>query len=639
MLTRGDNSPDSQEILRILLAAHPELRNTIQDDAVEDETIIKYLLEYARTLSTGKSDCEAHFIAYIVVTTSRVQPSLAERLVAAVEAAASSSPRMAARLRDLFDPVVEGQPNVRTWQVCLRNLLAEGSIYGLGTQVFADRVRGAAKRGSKHRFLIGFRAFLETKGVPHRKAHAILRRVGILLAPLGLGLLGGAGLAQAAEGATVREKVLGASRSFKLGIAALLAFVALISGRQLLSCEGCAQQRAKSKGVLSEPSDSDGISATQRAASTQGNVDADYADAGTVIAMPADCARLVPGPDRKECLIKLADGNRDSMDRAEHLYKLAIADSYDSATVVGRNIDRYWHFGPFWSDWASGNELLKAQNHNAMLALTTLYAKASRFLEASATWAQSIEMVYRGGGAFGQGQGDCGSYIAAFLYRKAGLRDPSIYGPSWAGCEGQLMLEAAARKAADGETMESFKTLAQAFYYLHTRSQDAVAPLVHPEKDVHWAGILPAMDELYDYGRGLRRILLDKLKDTRQAVEFNDTAILLNGGTLTAALFPDSEPFCTKWNGSPANTTEVFLSIAIDVAGRKFADHPIMSGTPLAEASFDATSQGTFPIATHVLGLTRKEMVWHECEDKTAEAILCRTAGGTWLLGPGQKCR
>ena len=178
-----------QEAMKIVLEACPELLRSIDKEAVEDASVVRYVLEYACSLSKARFDSEAQFITLIVAKTAGVQPRLAESIVSAVEERAVTDTGLAADLRELFNPVVESMPKrVPTWQAGLREVLGAGSFYIFDINAFEDKVRGTSGRRNLTKFRVGLNAFLLMKEVPDGKKEIILKRVGLLLAPLAAAL-------------------------------------------------------------------------------------------------------------------------------------------------------------------------------------------------------------------------------------------------------------------------------------------------------------------------------------------------------------------------------------------------------------------------------------------------------------------
>lgn len=424
-------------------------------------------------------------------------------------------------------------------------------------------------------------------------------------------------------------------------IALLFLILSIFSDRYLFSCEGCTREGVRRNVVLDEPSDKDEIPLVQRQVPEQENVEAGVVDAGLASAIPQKCSHLPPGPDRKECLIKLADSSRADFERAEYLYKLAIAYRYDAHNTGERPIERYWHWSPSWPPVASGHGLLDAQTYNAMVALASLYARHNDFAQASRTWAAAVSLAESGDPAFHNGPGDCAYYIQAFFNRRAALRPPTreTY-PSWAGCHGQVMLERAVAYESDGDELNCIRTLADVFENLRLVSQGVADPLVHPEKDPYWSGILPDETALYAHARQIRERVLQLLKGRRQAIESANTVILLDlAGTISGAIIPASDPFCVQW-AAPANQgPPVWGSVLVDLDGKTFNALSPNAGQSIIDVPIGKFTQDVLPIVARIFGRTRDGGVWHECEENRAEAILCRKAGGMWLLSSGQRCQ
>jgi hypothetical protein len=429
------------------------------------------------------------------------------------------------------------------------------------------------------------------------------------------------------------------------GITAILALViSILAGHYLISYEGCAQQLAKNKDVTDEQSDKEKIRLLQRTVSAKENVDADSGDARLASTILQECARLPPGPDRKECLINLANASRGNFERAEHIYKMAIADSYRPEGVGKRHIGRYWHFGLSWPDEAGGDELLKAQNHNALLALTTLYARADKFSPAFATWKQSIDLVSGGGSAFGEGIGDCGTYVLAFLNRKAGFLNANrSYDAHLEGCLGQLEFESALLREVNGELTDSLVVLANAYAHLYIKPQETFRFIVKwPETDIQWKGILPETAEIQRHVRDLHRRIIDQMSVLRRAIEVDDTAIVLNpSGTLIAALFQDAEPFCVRGNRPPDGSWPNHWSVVIDVGDKKREFLSPFTSTHEDEHRLGDATLNTSKVNARVFWTAdnKAPLTWRECEDRRVEASVCRMAGGMWLLPAGQSCQ
>jgi hypothetical protein len=279
------------------------------------------------------------------------------------------------------------------------------------------------------------------------------------------------------------------------GISAILALViSILVGHYLISCEGCAQQRAKNKDISDELSDKEKSPLLQRIVPAKGSVDAGSVDAGLAGAIPHECSHLPAGPDRKDCLVNLADAMRGDFKRAEYIYRIAIADSYRTEGIGKRHIDRYWHFVLIWPDEVSGDKLLKAQNHNALLALTTLYARAGKFELAATTWQRAVDLAFKEDDGLGGGR-TCAAYILAFLNRKANRQGNYTDMLQFRACYGQLAFETARVQADIGNFKSSIEYLTKAYSQIF----EVAGPVSGPTEigtDIYWAGILPTLEDI-----------------------------------------------------------------------------------------------------------------------------------------------
>jgi len=622
-----------QEAMRLVTEACPELFSSIDKEAVEDATVVRYVLEYACSLSKGRFDSEAPCITFIVAKTAGAQPQLAESIVSAVEEHAATDTRLAANLRDLFDPVVVSSPKrIPNWQTGLREVLAAGSFYIFDIAAFEDKVRGTSGRRNLIRFRTGFNQFLLMKQVPDRKKRIILKRIGLILAPFGIGLLPYSASAQAIEGTVVHANAFASASAIKIAIGSLLLPIAVITGLHFRSGGACS----KSSGLNPPASDS-------RSNSTG---DTTYVLQNTPTAAPQDCAQLPPGPDRKSCLIHAADTRRDDLLEAQRLYRIAMDDTYDAASVHERRIDSgYWN--PGWKNRASGPSLLLAQDFAARAGLASVLALHGEYAKAAFVWRQATDPMNAPSTATAWSYFDNGpytdseSYIQNFLDTKAGAQTIQVhYGYPQLGYAYDEALGAELALARE-DWVHALESAISATYF--ERLHPAIK-LTLPNNSRYWRGILPSQQTLETKMRAVAAEALEKLERNGLAIEKEGVSFLIDSGkrevsALLARSLPD-DPCLPEGERGWSNTNLPFWRVVSIRASRRTLQDHHGNGTDIF---FNTIEQPGIP--DNITATVAMTVVDHRgyhlvrCGAHEVTVLYCAKGEKAWFQDNEQPCR
>ena len=436
-----------------------------------------------------------------------------------------------------------------------------------------------------------------------------------------------------------------AFRGWFNGIATLLVLLlSVLSGRYLLSCDGCRPHR-DAKQALSNPSAEDGERSTVgREDSILEHSHSVVGDSRIVMAIPPECARLPKSPERKSCLIKAADAARSNLGRARELYELAIEETYDPTSVGTHQIED-GYVNHFWKREKSGVAFLDAQTFQATAGLSSVFALHGNFSNAASIWDRAMAVVRNAvavqeqappGSAFGPGVTNIEGHVKAYLDRRAGILKTGAEFEKWAcgypyGANSRCDIERGIQREADGQLLDALEDLTYGISELGDPIRDRF-DLDDAAQSRYWTNILPPTETLVAETRRSTLEAIHKLKDARKALLVGGLAIWLRGSeTICGAIveFP-WKPGCALEKGSTSSHAGWRLSLKFNgVAATNVASK---------EGRVEATlpkSTVRLAVETRLVNAIATEP---RCGHGEEEIRVCRTSGEYTLRMMNESC-
>jgi hypothetical protein len=404
------------------------------------------------------------------------------------------------------------------------------------------------------------------------------------------------------------------------GIVAILLFIlSVISGRYLISCDACKSGREK-KGTLSNEPKED----VERQNSKQEPTALVAVDAGSVIAVPPECARLPKSPERKSCLIRAADASRQDLPLAQALYDLAIKEPYDPAKAGLHAIEDGYVGGFSWNKEAAGTPLWKAQTFQALAGLSSLFALHGEFENAATTWNRAIRISQSADGfVFGPGPSRYEYHVKSFLDRRAGIQvDAEHCGYQIFRSMCRCHVERGFQLFAAGRWLEALDDLTYGI-------GDMGAPLFDDRLETpdlatrsrYWASIIPNAGATVKEVHRLTDVVITKLGEEQKAIVVDGIAFWLHSADVVSAAvieFPWSQDCKAK---RPLGSGDEQWTLGLSVNGIEAkGQFPRLEGVPVM-ATVPPGPTARMAATLQLINATASPL---RCGHREAEMRICR---------------